>query len=152
MFSPSAQHAMRALLCLARRADPHPVQSREIAASEAIPPAYLSKILRQLSRGGLLRSTMGPGGGYTLARPAGDILVGEILTAVDELPHLQTNCVLGRGKCSDRGHCALHDQWKHVVVAMTQGIGSLTLEEIAHRTPAPVVRPARRTRTRGGRA
>lgn len=152
MFSPSAQHAMRALLYLARRADPHPVRSREIAASEAIPAAYLSKILRQLSRGGLLRSTMGPGGGYMLARPAEKIRVREILSAVDELPHLQTNCVLGRGNCSDRDHCALHDQWKNIVSAMTQGIGSLTLEEIARRTPAPTTRSARRARPRGGRA
>lgn len=151
MFSPTAQHAIRAMLYLARRTDSLPVQSREIAASEDIPAAYLSKILRQLIRSGLLRSTMGPGGGYALARAANTIHVHEVLNAVDELPHLQSNCILGRGKCSDRDRCALHDRWKTVVHAMTEGIGTLSLEEVAHRTPFPAMRPARRTRARGGR-
>lgn len=145
MFSPTAQHAIRAVLYLARRTDSHPVQSHEIAASEDIPAAYLSKILRRLIRSGLLRSTMGPGGGYTLARAADSIHVREVLNAVDELPHLQSNCILGRGKCSDQEHCALHDEWKNVVHAMTEGIGSLSLQDIAHRPP-------RRSRSRGGRS
>lgn len=151
MFSPTAQHAIRAMMYLARRTDSHPVQSREIAASEDIPAAYLSKILRQLIRSGVLRSTMGPGGGYALARAANTIHVRDVLTAVGELPHLQSNCILGRGRCSDRDRCALHDRWKNVVHAMTEGIGALSLHAIAHRTPLPAVRRARRPRARGGR-
>ena len=59
------------------------VLSSAIAKEYAIPLEYLLKILQQLVRGGVLRSKRGPRGGFTLARPAEEITMLEIIESVD---------------------------------------------------------------------
>src|SRR4029453_11700566 len=56
--------------------------SRRLAEFYALPPAYLSKLLKSLVRAGILSATSGPRGGFRLARPPGDITVLDIVEAV----------------------------------------------------------------------
>ncbi len=83
-ISAKAEYACLAILDLARpRTDDSPVRIREIAESNNIPERYLVQILLQLKGAGLVHSTRGAAGGYRLARPAGQISLGEVLTAID---------------------------------------------------------------------
>jgi len=59
------------------------VLSSTIAKEYGIPLEYLLKILQQLVRGGVLRSKRGPRGGFTLARPAEEITMLEVIESVD---------------------------------------------------------------------
>ena len=56
----------------------------QISTRQDLSLPYLEQLFVKLRRGGLVDSVRGPGGGYTLARPASDIRVSDILAAVDE--------------------------------------------------------------------
>lgn len=59
------------------------VQVKEISESQGIPEEYLEQLMIPLKRAGLVRSQRGARGGYTLARPAADITILEILEALE---------------------------------------------------------------------
>ena len=63
--------------------------ARVIAEEEALPAFFLAKTLQNLARHGLLRSTKGPTGGFSLSRPAGKIRIADVVEALDGLEHLQ---------------------------------------------------------------
>ena len=81
--SSRADYGVRALFELALRAGQGPVHSKEIAARQEIPEAYLHQVLGALSRAGLIRSTRGPLGGHELSTQPSEISVHAILTALD---------------------------------------------------------------------
>ena len=111
IHSPTCGHALRALIYLAEKDDGRPVLIREIADAAGVPRQSLAKLLQSLRNQGLVRSTKGPGGGYRLARPAGEMGVAEVIEAVDGHIDLRESCVLGLDECSDVARCALHDAW-----------------------------------------
>jgi Rrf2 family protein len=83
-ISAKAQYACLAIMALARhQPDQTPVRIRTIAEAHGIPERYLVQILLQLKGAGLVYSTRGAAGGYRLARPADQISLGEVLTAID---------------------------------------------------------------------
>jgi Rrf2 family protein len=84
---------------------------KDIAAEEQIPSHFLAKILQQLVHKGLLCSRKGPGGGFALRVPAGEIRLLDIVEALDGLAEYQ-ECASGLGLCSDATPCALHRPWK----------------------------------------
>src|SRR5207237_777773 len=76
--------ASRALLSLAlHAADDGPTSVRDLAERTGLPQPYLEQILLALKGAGLVRSKRGVGGGYVLARPADEITLGQIVSAVD---------------------------------------------------------------------
>lgn len=71
------------MLVLAGGAPHAPHLTGEIATTAAVPKRFLEQILLDLKRAGLLRSTRGRAGGYSLARPAAEIHFAEIVRAID---------------------------------------------------------------------
>ncbi|HEX4530602.1 MAG TPA: RrF2 family transcriptional regulator [Acidimicrobiia bacterium] len=82
-ISAKADYAVRAVLELAAMPPGASLSAREIAAAQEIPQNFLENILAELRRAGVVHTHRGPGGGSSLARPATDITVGEILLAID---------------------------------------------------------------------
>ena len=76
-------YGLRAMLDLAERYGQGPVQSESIAKRQEISDAYLDQLLTLLRRAGLVRSVRGPRGGHELVRPAGEITLMEVLTALE---------------------------------------------------------------------
>jgi Rrf2 family protein len=60
-----------------------PVTAERLATAQDIPPKFLESILLQLRRGGIVNAQRGPEGGYWLARPAGEISLGEVIRVID---------------------------------------------------------------------
>jgi len=83
-LSTKGRYAMVALADLALQPDGALVSLGEISKRQDISLAYLEQLFVKLRRAGLVTSVRGPGGGYSLAKPASDIRVSEILGAVDE--------------------------------------------------------------------
>src|SRR3546814_6290872 len=81
--STRGDYASRALLSLALGGVDTPVSVREIADRTGLPQPYLEQILLALKGAGLVRSKRGVGGGYVLAREPGQILLSQIVSAVD---------------------------------------------------------------------
>ena len=71
------------MLELAKQYGQGPIQSHDIATSQDIPEPYLNQLLTQLRKAGLITSRRGPGGGHSLARPATEITVAELITALE---------------------------------------------------------------------
>ncbi len=112
LLSQSARYALRAAIYLAKR-DGEWHLSHEIAASLGVPAQYLAKILKDLTRHGVLTSTRGRGGGFRLAHPAGQIDLLRVVQAID-VQRFDKHCVLGLPDCSDERPCVLHESWSHL--------------------------------------
>lgn len=79
MLNMKSRYAIRALQYLARRHGEGPVQISEIAEQQRIPHKFLTVILSELAREGLLESLRGRDGGYWLARDPSDITYSYIM-------------------------------------------------------------------------
>ena len=81
-ISAKADYAVRAAIHLASVSQ-GPTKSDQIAAAEGIPRKFLESIMTSLKAGGVVRSQLGPSGGYWLSRPADAITVADVIRAVD---------------------------------------------------------------------
>ena len=111
MLSSKAKYGLKAMVYLARSEGRGPVLIADVAESEHIPKKFLDTILLDLKNHGLLSSKKGEGGGYTLARPAARIMVGEIVRILDG-PLAPVQCVSRTAyrrcdDCIDEAACAV---------------------------------------------
>lgn len=109
LFSRPCRHAIRALRYLAELPPGKRSGAREISEHEHIPGPFLSKVLAQLRRGGLLKSFRGIGGGYELARPKNRISLLAIVRCIDGTP--LSECILEDRDCTTQRQCPLHQSW-----------------------------------------
>jgi Rrf2 family protein len=79
MLSQRTRYTIRALLHLADRYGQGPVHLAEIAEAQNIPPKFLTVMLSQMRRAGVVETMRGREGGYWLARPPQDVSYGEIV-------------------------------------------------------------------------
>jgi Rrf2 family iron-sulfur cluster assembly transcriptional regulator len=133
--STRGDYASRALLSLALHAGgSRPTSVRDIAERTGLPQPYLEQILLALKGAGLVRSKRGVGGGYVLARAPQDILLGQIVSAVDgpiqagDFGEPHTN-----GACNHEGQCVLLAVWAEVGEQMRQHLDSYTLADMVTR-------------------
>ena len=82
-FSLQVQYAICGVFDLAYNGHGDPVRIREISERQGIPARYLEQIFQRLRRAQIVASKRGPGGGYTLARPAAEITLREVVEAVE---------------------------------------------------------------------
>jgi Rrf2 family protein len=142
-------YAVRAMLALAAPPDAEPLPVREIAESMDIPVGFLPRVMVDLGRAGLVTSTVGRSGGYTLARPPARISLLEIIEAI-EGDSRRRRCVLRGGPCGMDGHCQVHDVFFAAQDAMLAQLATASLADVARldrsaatRTHRPSDRPAR---------
>lgn len=105
-----ADYAVRTVLDLARAPAGMRVRTSEIANRQRIPPTFLAKIVARLSVAGLVRTTRGATGGLSLARPAEEINLLEVVEAIDG-PLLVNSCVLDPDACAFGETCPVHEVW-----------------------------------------
>ncbi len=82
-ISKRCQYGLKAVFELARRDFGQPVKIQEIAYVQNIPVRFLEIILNQLKHAGFVNSQRGNEGGYMLARPAGELTVGEVIELIE---------------------------------------------------------------------
>lgn len=82
-LSNKGRYAVRALFDIAFFNDGRPTQVKDIAERESIPPRFLEQIFQDLKRAGIVGSKRGPQGGYSLARRAIDIRLGDVIRALE---------------------------------------------------------------------
>ncbi|MGA1375939.1 MAG: SUF system Fe-S cluster assembly regulator, partial [Steroidobacteraceae bacterium] len=90
----------------------------------------VSKVLKILQRGGLVRSTRGLHGGYSLARPAQAISAAAILDVL-EGPVAVTDCSAGRGQCEIETTCGVGQAWQRVNLAIRRSLYDVSLAQLA---------------------
>lgn len=126
-LSTKGRYAVTALADIARNGAAGPVTLAEISDRQDISLAYLEQLFVRLRRAGLVESVRGPGGGYLLARPAGEVRIADVMVAVDERLNAM-GCDgkweegMGCGKSKEA--CLTHNLWEqlsaHVHVFLSQ--------------------------------
>ncbi len=112
--------------------------AQDLAEVSGVPLPTASKILKQLARAGLVVSQRGRNGGYSLARPADDVSVADIICAI-EGPIGITDCGTEvAGACSLEAICAARSRWGPISRAIARALGGVRLSAMR---PGPV-RPA----------
>lgn len=127
--SRKVDYALRAMGYLASLPRDRVTLVSEIAENQNIPRDFLSKILKDLVNRGLLRSHLGPGGGYTLARDPQAITFREVHEAI-EGPLLVMDCGHGPDMCSKVSGCAQLPIWRELEETICGLFDRVTMEDI----------------------
>ena len=106
----ATEYSIRAMLHLASRYPAAVVSKQEICEAEGVTPAFLTKILQPLIRGGLVRSKRGVAGGFALARDPSRLTLFDVMQAVDE-PLTLNLCLLEGHQCNRECSCPIHQLW-----------------------------------------
>lgn len=122
------RYAVTAILDLAFHEQSGPVSLSHISQRQDISLSYLEQLFTRLRRHALVRSTRGPGGGYSLNRPARQIAIAEVIAAVDE--PLDTTRCSGAGNCQDGEQCLTHDLWTDLGQQIHAFLGEITLQDL----------------------
>jgi Rrf2 family iron-sulfur cluster assembly transcriptional regulator len=143
------RYAVTAMLDLAIHYKDGPITLADISQRQGISLSYLEQLFARLRRRGLVDSARGPGGGYRLSRPATEIAVGDVITAVDEKVDA-TRCA-GHGNCQEDARCLTHELWTDLSNQIFQFLQNISLgelvsrrevQEVCRRQDEKVMRPA----------
>lgn len=127
-LSTKGRYAVTAMIDLALHNDVGPVALTDIAETQKISVSYLEQLFARLRRNGLVTGMRGPGGGYRLARAAGEITVAEIIAAVDEQIDM-TRCA-GKQDCQDGEKCLTHELWVDLSKQLYDFLHGITLAQV----------------------
>ncbi|HEV8606662.1 MAG TPA: Rrf2 family transcriptional regulator [Tepidisphaeraceae bacterium] len=130
IFSSPTEYAIRGLSEMAIRGDDQRVMLDELVDGTGLPRDFMAKIFQRLVHGGLLRSAKGRGGGFSLARPAHQITIMQIIEVIDG-PQTMDRCVVGLEKCNDHMPCPQHDLYKPIRQRLKDYLNTTTLADLA---------------------
>ena len=133
MLSRTSEYALRAVIHLAQHLDAWPISGREIAEQTGIPAKYLSTVLSELVRVGILESARGKSGGFRLVDLPKNIKLIEVLSPFEQFENMR--CPFGSERCSDDKPCLAHDQWKEVVSAHQEFLCKTSIQDVSITRP-----------------
>lgn len=105
------------------------MSAARLARGLLLPPATVSKLLKMLVNSGLLFSSLGKQGGYQLAKPAEQISLAEIITAL-EGPIALTECAVEKGACALEKSCEISQHWRGINRLIAQSLEQVTLQQM----------------------
>jgi Rrf2 family iron-sulfur cluster assembly transcriptional regulator len=133
IFSKKCEYGMQAILYLAARGKVSLVSAEEISKVLKIPREFVSKILQSLRESGLIASSKGKSGGFSLAKPASRIKLIDVVAAIDGLD-IFDSCVLGFPECSPTHPCPVHDTWGSLRTQAYDMLTSETIDKLKEKT------------------
>jgi Rrf2 family transcriptional regulator, iron-sulfur cluster assembly transcription factor len=125
-MSTKGRFAVNSMIDLALREGAGPVALAAIAARQQISLSYLEQLFSRLRRSGLVASTRGPGGGYTLGRSLNDISVADIVLAVEEPSDYEVE----NGERGRRGDELTGALWDQLGEVMLRHLGTVSLKSM----------------------
>jgi Rrf2 family protein len=137
VLSKKAKYALRALTVLTR-AHPARVAARQLAGEAGVPGKFLEAILVELRNAGVVESRRGTVGGHALAKPASEVMVGDVVRIIDG-PIAPLRCASVTAyrpcdDCADPERCALRFLMGDVREAMSQVIDRRSLQQFSDDT------------------
>ncbi len=114
MLSATAEHAVRAVLLLARHDGAKALSADAIAAELGAPRNYLAKTLNALAKSGVVHSARGAAGGFTLAIAPEPLTLARIVAPFDDHARMPA-CLLRNRPCDALNPCAVHARWNAIV-------------------------------------
>lgn len=135
VFAVASEYALRVMRVLASVAASSPLTRHVIAQASLIPLSDLDRVLGRLARHGFIRRRRTAGGMYTLARPATDIQVIDVIRALQPLERIRS-CPLGKPEHCD-GLCPLHRRLDESIGAVIGLFGATNIQQLVDEPPRP---------------
>jgi Rrf2 family iron-sulfur cluster assembly transcriptional regulator len=105
-----------------------PISLPEIAERQNISLSYLEQLFSRLKKSGLVESIKGPGGGYKLSKDADDIVISDVIQAVNE--NLETTACNGKSNCHNNQQCLSHNLWEDLGAEIKNFLSDVTLQQV----------------------
>jgi Rrf2 family protein len=137
MLTNKAKYGLRAM-CALQGGEGRWMQARAIAARANVPEKFLEAILVELRKAGFVESRRGHLGGHALAKPAGEIMVGDLIRAIDG-PLAPVRCASMTAyepcsDCRDPEHCAVRELMRETRAALSGVLDHYSLAALTERT------------------
>ncbi|CAJ0892214.1 hypothetical protein AMST5_04200 [freshwater sediment metagenome] len=136
MLTKKGKYGLKAMVHLASAEFGQPVPVLEIAEQQRIPKKFLDGILSELRNAGFVHSKMGKGGGYLLARPAREIMVGDIVRTIDgplaPVPCASKTRYRRCDDCLDEDVCAVRKVMQNAQRALSEVLDNCSLERMSN--------------------
>ena len=130
-LSTKGRYGLRALIDLAVYSEESAVSIGSIAARQKISESYLEQLMAKLRKAGMVVSIRGAGGGYRLARPAGEISVGDILRALEgNLEAVACDGLKSDRGCEDADVCVTKYVWQKINESITRAVDDIKLSQL----------------------
>src|ERR671914_698951 len=154
MFSTKAEYGVRVMAHLARSGGDSPISLGTIADAEGLPLAYLEHLVQRLRKAELVESRRGAHGGYTLARPAMEITMAEVVSALEgDIAPIECTPADADGllTCAREGSapCPTKLLWTRVQGSIVRTLTDMTLDDLVQ--PLRGSAEPNRSREAGGR-
>ncbi|NLE64430.1 MAG: Rrf2 family transcriptional regulator [Elusimicrobia bacterium] len=124
------RYSLRFMIDLALHVEGATVLARDISRRQEISEKYIGHFVPLLKSAGLIRASRGARGGFSLARPASEITLKDIVEAV-EGPMCLVGCVNDPGICKRAGTCQARDVWGEATRAIADIFSRYNLEKMA---------------------
>lgn len=142
-ISTRTRYAARFLLQLALDGSGAPVPLADIAREQQISLKYLGSIASALKKAGIVRTSVGAGGGFRLALPPAGITLHDVYRVFDG-PVKLVRCVNDAGECGRAADCVTRDAWRLANAALANSLKSVTIAGLARRQAAKKRAPGRK--------
>ena len=123
-----SRYAVTAMLDIASHNSGSPISLPEISHRQNISLSYLEQLFSRLKKSGLVDSIKGPGGGYMLSKDANEIVISEVIQAVDE--DLETTACNGKSNCHNNHQCISHNLWQDLGTEINNFLSDITLKQV----------------------
>ena len=128
-LSTRSRYGTRLVLDLAQHHDQGPIRLSDIARRQNISIKYLEHLIRPLKQAGYVTSVRGAKGGHYLAKPPGEITVGEIVVVLEGGMEL-TKCTADPQTCQRSDDCATRIVWHEATSVMYQKLSQITISDL----------------------
>ncbi len=122
------RYAVTAMLDLAIHEQDGPITLADISRRQGVSLSYLEQLFSRLRKNELVQSARGPGGGYRLGRRSDQIMVGDVIRAIDESMDA-TRC-RGGENCQNGQMCLTHQLWQDLSNQISDFLDSISLQSL----------------------
>jgi Rrf2 family iron-sulfur cluster assembly transcriptional regulator len=148
-LSTKSRFAVTAMIDIALQGNAGPISLADIATRHQISVSYLEQLFSKLRQRGLVESTRGPGGGYSLSRASETISVADIIGAVETWPSKPDNGERDFSAPQGAGEWMTQELWATLNAKMVEHMQSINLRHLASEQRAKGVKIATRPAKRG---
>lgn len=128
-LSTRSRYGTRAMLEIARCYNKNPINRKDIIRHQRIPTEYLANILLTLKGRGLINTSRGASGGYSLSRPPSKVTLYHIVEAL-EGSIAPVECVENAARCRKSAQCVVRKAWTRLHDAQLGVLRSISLQDL----------------------
>ena len=125
----NTDYALRLMVALASKYDGNALSTKALVKETIVPYQLACKLLQRLQKAGLVQSTMGPKGGFTLTKSPKKINLWNVIDVIQGKVNMN-RCLLGDFKCQRRANCTIHGKLAELQQQIKNSLTATTLDEL----------------------